>query len=158
MPFFLNGSKKSMFFFPKSDNLDVSLQNHEKKKKYCPPGTLPAFSVIHTPLVTLRYPYPFQPHQEALPPCLPCSTPIFYIYPDTLRKQSFVPCAPVEMPSAHISQLATPNISSVPLSSSDPKRRQHIGGWDSASLLGSRKGGPALMGGGGHPEASVEQL
>lgn len=152
------GARRACSFSPNQIILMFLFKIMRKKKKYCPPGTLPAFSVIHTPLVTLRYPYPFQPHQEALPPCLPCSTPIFYIYPDTLRKQSFVPCAPVEMPSAHISQLATPNISSVPLSSSDPKRRQHIGGWDSASLLGSRKGGPALMGGGGHPEASVEQL
>lgn len=47
----------------------------------------------------------------------------------------------------------------VPLSSPDSKRKQHIGGWGSASLFGGRKGGgPALMGGGGHQEASMEQL
>lgn len=45
--FFLNGSKKSMFFFPKSDNLDVSLQNHEKKKNTAHQGLcLPSLSSI----------------------------------------------------------------------------------------------------------------
>lgn len=84
------GARRACSFSPNQIILMFLFKIMRKKKKYCPPGTLPAFSVIHTPLVTLRYPYPFQPHQEALPPCLPCSTPIFYIYPDT---QKTVICA-----------------------------------------------------------------